>query len=211
VAQKYRLIALSYIDMPAVAQVCTAARGDPLCAEKFRQKRVFGEDTTALISDTSADSIVNRTTKLLHYLAATDASGGWSQYLHNGLPKWERIAVAGQSQGGGMAAFVAKKFRVPRVILFSGGWDTAGRADSVASWYSQRSATPAELWYGTYHVDEPKAAALAVTYQALQIPSAHVFALSQPVPPGKKAHPQGVSNPVYRPQWILLLGEGTGP
>jgi hypothetical protein len=119
VAQKYRLISLSYIDTPAVAQVCTAARGDPLCAEKFRQKRVFGEDITALISDTPADSIVNRLTKLLQYLAATDASGGWSQYLYNGRPQWERIAVAGQSQGGGMAAFIAKR----SAHLYGSPWD----------------------------------------------------------------------------------------
>src|SRR6266566_5654714 len=38
-------------------------------------------------------------------------------------PKWGRIVLAGQSQGAGMAAFIAKRQAAARVILFSSPWD----------------------------------------------------------------------------------------
>ncbi len=45
------------------------------------------------------------------------------QPLENGAPKWGRIVLAGQSQGAGMAAFIAKRQAAARVILFSSPWD----------------------------------------------------------------------------------------
>jgi hypothetical protein len=41
--------------------------------------------------------------------------------------------LAGQSQGGGMAAFIAQTQRVAGVIMFSGGWDR-GPEGAIAPW-----------------------------------------------------------------------------
>jgi hypothetical protein len=209
--QGYRVISLSYRNMPAVAQVCIGS-GDQLCAQKFRQKRIFGNNVTPAIADTPADSIVNRLTKLLRYLSAADKTGRWGEYLGGGEPLWSRVTVAGQSQGGGMAAFLAKKHAVARVIIFSGGWDNRGqwgpvRPADIAAWYSAPSVTPASLWYGTYHDQEENAAAIAQTYAALKIPRSHVIVFRRPVPPGK-AHGFGVYNPANAREWRTLLGEG---
>jgi hypothetical protein len=57
--QGYRVIGLSYNDVPAVAQICPRDP-DPRCAEKVRQKRIFGDDDTRLIDDRREESIVNR-------------------------------------------------------------------------------------------------------------------------------------------------------
>jgi len=54
----------------------------------------------------------------------------------DGSPRWERIAVAGQSQGGGHAAFIAKARPVARVVMLSGGWDMSARGE-IADWYYQ--------------------------------------------------------------------------
>ena len=54
--------------------------------------------------------------------------------LENGEPKWSEIALAGQSQGGGMSAFIAKDHVVARVIDFSGGWDYSAKG-KIAKWY----------------------------------------------------------------------------
>jgi hypothetical protein len=61
-----------------------------------------------------------------------------------------------------MAAFLAKKRTVARVVMFSGGWDNQGqpgpvRPQDIAGWYSAPSVTPASVWYGSYHADEEPA------------------------------------------------------
>lgn len=131
--ERLRLIALSYVDGQSVSQVCTIRVSDERCAAHFREKRLFGHDVTPLISDEPADAIVNRLTKLLQYLVMTDPKGDWDQYLIGGSPRWNRIIVSGQSQGGGMAAFLAKKFAVAKVLMFSGGWDNGAAPNSIAS------------------------------------------------------------------------------
>ena len=211
IEQGYRAISLSYPNIPAVAQVCVGS-GDGLCAAKFRQKRVFGSNEISDIAGTPADAIVNRLAKLLQYLAATDKNSRWDEYLSGDEPRWNRIAVGGQSQGGGMAAFLAKKRVVARVITFSGGWDNRGqpgpvRPADVAAWYSTSAATPAGRWFGTYHEQEDHAAAIARTYDALGIPKGNVVVFRTPVPAGI-AHVFGVNNPANVFEWRRLLGEG---
>ncbi len=206
--QGYRVINLSYINEQAASIVC---RGDvlvnePDCAEKFRIKRIYGENVTSVIPDENQDAIINRFTKLLQHLIKTDKSGNWERYLQNGKPNWEEIAVSGQSQGGGMAAFIAKRNRVARVITFSGGWDY-GANKKIASWYYKESATPADRWYGVYHVEEPTSLVMRETYEAMAIPKNHIYALNLPYKEGRKPHGEGISNVVYKPQWIELLGK----
>jgi hypothetical protein len=207
IEQHYRLISLSYIDDQAIAQICPGQR-DASCSIKVRTKRTFGDDTTDLIADTPADAIVTRLAELLAYLAKTQPNAGWDAYLDHGAPRWSRIALAGQSQGGGMAELIAKRDAVARVLTFSGGWDSGADAKDVAGWYSDKSVTPAERWFGTYNVAEEHAKAIARTYKALGIPAEHVFALDKPVPDGANPHPQGVVNPAYKPIWVEMLGDG---
>ncbi|MEP3570329.1 MAG: hypothetical protein ABJN28_09440, partial [Flavobacteriaceae bacterium] len=207
--QGYAVINLSYINTPAIAQIC---RGDALvdnanCAEAFRNRRVYGNTTFSLIDDEPYDAIVNRLTKLLIYLSKNDKKGNWNHYLEDGAPKWEEIALAGQSQGGGMAAFIAKTHLVARVIDFSGGWDYSAK-NKIADWYSKSSVTPINRWYGTYHVKEPMASTIFKTYKAMNIPEKNIYALDLEVPIGKRAHSNGVRNIGYADKWIALLGKG---
>ncbi|WP_105047781.1 BPSS1187 family protein [Polaribacter butkevichii] len=209
VSQGYRVINISYINRPAVAQIC---RGDNLlentnCTAEFRTKRIYGDTKFSLIKDEPQDAIVRRLTKLLLYLSENDKDGNWDFYLENGAPKWSEIAVSGQSQGGGMAAFIAQEHLVARVIDFSGGWDYS-EGKKIAKWYSNKSITPANLWYGTYHAKEPNAKIIKETYYALGIPENQIYEFNLPVPKGKKGHSNGVRNTGYRTQWIELLGKG---
>ncbi|QDO93318.1 hypothetical protein FNB79_04800 [Formosa sediminum] len=209
VYQGYHVINLSYINTPAVAQIC---RGNTLtknskCTSDFRTMRIYGDNNFSLIEDEAHDAIVNRLTKLLIYLAENDKKGNWGAYLENGKPKWSEIAVSGQSQGGGMAAFIAKRERVARVVDFSGGWDFSAK-NKIAFWYTNESATPLDLWYGTYHVTEPMAKTIEETYLAMGIPKDHIYPFNLPVPEGKKGHSNGVRNIGYTDQWIELLGKG---
>lgn len=204
--QGYRLISLTYLNSQSVSQVCVAPvlRAEPSCAGRVRQQRVWGEPQTRFIADKPEEAIVPRLTRLLQHLARSDAAGQWAQYLDGEEPRWERIVLAGQSQGGGMAGFIAQTRRVAGVLMFSGGWDHGAGGD-IAGWYSRASQTPAERWHGTFHVDEPQAATMERIYRRQGVPVAQIHALSQPVRPGGQAHGEGIANPVYKPMWEQML------
>lgn len=219
----YRVIALQYDNNTWVLQRC-ARNLDPSCSAKFREKRIFGDDVTDLIDDTPAESIVNRLAKLLQYLDRQHPGEGWGGYLANGKPQWRRIAVAGHSQGAGMAAFIGKRENVARVVLFSGPVDaTRTGNDGLAPWITGPSATPPDRWYAMYHAQERKAAMLQRSYEMLGIPHSHVrVANLQPNSPprsrpnadlyhlsvnGDGTTPRaGDGTPLYRSDWAYLFG-----
>jgi hypothetical protein len=207
--QGYRLISLSYVDVPAVAQVCVGhdLKKDPGCADEFRMKRIYGKGTFSLIDDQPQDAIVNRLIKLLQYLNLNDRDGNWGRYLENDTLKWTEIAFSGQSQGGGMSEYIGKHQLVYKVISFSGGWDW-GPKGRIADWYSTGNVTPPDSWYATYNAGEPTGNEILKHYKALKIPESHIHAFDLPVRYGRKAHSEGISNPDYKPEWIEMLGRG---
>ena len=206
IQQGYQVINLSYINQPAVARICRGLNleNDSECAAKFRTQRVFGTQLMNLIPDEYQDAIVPRLTKLLVYLSEYDNDGNWHRYLENGAPKWSEITVSGQSQGGGMSAFIAKQKLVYRIITFSGGWDYAAK-NTIATWYSNESVTPKERWYGTYHTKEPKAATIAATLKAMAIPNENIYALEKNIREGKRAHGEAIRNTNYKDLWLKLF------
>lgn len=219
VGQGYRVIALAYNDVPAVVGLCPQDP-DPACSAKVRQKRIFGDEATRLIDDSPAESIVNRLVKLLVKLDRDHPSEGWSEYLTGDAPKWERIVVAGHSQGAGMAAYIAQRKQVARVVLFSSPWDYHGRNRQLASWVLAGSgATPSDLWYAAYHEKENTASLIARAYDALRIPSAHVHVFKLEPSRSGGANPYHVSMvgngatpktdggaPAYAVEWRVLVG-----
>jgi hypothetical protein len=210
----YGVISLAYNDDISVAVYCPKMPS-PACSATFRAMRLYGNAKLgdATVDNTPAESIVNRLVKLLQHLDRNHPDGGWSGYLRNGAPDWPRIAVAGQSQGAGMAAFVAKQNQVARVILFSSPWDYIERNGQrdLASWISWPSKTPPERWFAGYHAQENMADLLARSYAALKIPQDHVRVFNADLPPGvplqsgNPFHGQGLFNPAYAEQRDFFL------
>jgi pimeloyl-ACP methyl ester carboxylesterase len=215
--QGYRVVSLAYNDQPAVVGICPRDP-NPACSAEVRQRRIFGDPVTRRIDDTPAESIVNRLAKLLTTLDREHPAEKWDQYLDGGAPRWERIAVAGHSQGAGMAAFIAQRQRVARVILFSSPWDFFGRRQ-LAPWIlAGPGVTPPDAWFAAYHKKENTADLLAESYKALRIPREHirVFTLepSRVVGPnpyhlsmvGNGATPRDKGGtPLYADEWRFLL------
>jgi len=176
--------------------------------------RLYGDRTLgdATVDNTPAESIVNRLVKLLQYLDRNHPDGGWS-YLENGQPNWRRIVVSGQSQGAGMAAFIAKQHEVARVILFSSPWDyvDARGQRELAPWLAQPSKTPSNRWFGGYHARENMANLLARSYAQLQIPRDHTRVFNNDLPAGNRPrggnpfHGQGLFNRANAEQWAFFL------
>jgi hypothetical protein len=214
----YRVISLAYNDAPAINVYCPRSP-DPKCAEKFRRMRIYGDGTAInpAIDNTPAESIINRLAKLLQYLDRRAPQRKWGGYLKDAAPKWGRIALAGQSQGAGMAAFIAKQHEVARVILFSSPWDfvvTSGRVRRLAIWLSAPSKTPPHRWYGGYHEQENMAGLIARAYAALQIPPDHIRVFQLYLPPARQQagdrnpfHGQGIRNPAYGRDRAFFLGQ----
>jgi|GEM_PF-660491 len=211
--QGYRVIGLEYNDSPAVAEVCPQDP-DPTCAEAFRQMRVLGDGPSRSVTNPPSEAIVRRLNVALKALALGRPKDGWDQYLVGGAPAWDRIVVSGMSQGAGMAAYIAKVHPVARVVLFSSPWDSTGRSQQPAPWLSAPSATPPERWYAEYHHRENTAQLLQRAYEALRIPTDHVYVFDLDVPKGSRSnsvanpfHVDTISNPGYAAQWKVMFGE----
>ncbi len=216
--QGYRVVVLSYITEPAVASVCIGKTlaSDPGCPLEYRRKRAYGDNNFTLIPDQPQDAIISRFVKLLAYLTKNDAAGQWAQYLdvQGAKPNWSKIAVAGQSQGGGMAEFIGQNENIFRVISFSGGWDYSdSKTKKIADWYYNKNITPMANWYATYNVKEKATKSISEICVALNIPTDHVFALDKPLANANSGsdnpyHGDGVKNPVYKQIWVTMLGSG---
>lgn len=173
----YQVISLAYNDDVSIAVYCPR-RPEPACSGLFRAMRIFGNRMLgdATVDNIPAESIVNRLVKLLQHLDRSHPDAGWGRYLRDGRPDWQQIVVCGQSQGAGMAAFVAKQHEVARVILFSSPWNYVERGGQrdLAPWIALPSHTPPARWFGGYRAREDMAALLAQSYAALKIPRDHI-------------------------------------
>jgi pimeloyl-ACP methyl ester carboxylesterase len=199
--QGYRVISLAYNDLPAVVAICTRDP-DPSCSGDVRQKRIFGDNVTRQIDDRPAESIVNRLVKLLRTLDRDHPSDGWAAYVTDNEPRWDRIAVAGHSQGAGMAAYIAQRRPVARVVLFSSPWDSFGRGRQLAPWVLKGSgATPAERWFGAYHKKETSADLIAQAYRALHVPERNIRVFTR-----DPSRMMGLN-----PYHLSMVGNGTTP
>lgn len=142
----YAVIGLSYLNSGGFAKVCPLAIDPAACYEDSRLEIIDGIDRSPYVNVSPANSIDNRLTKLLQYLAATYPDEGWSQFLQNDGPNWPLIAVSGLSQGGGEAAMIARLRLVDRVVLFSSVTDSLGR-ESVP-WVGEPHVTPSNRYWG---------------------------------------------------------------
>ena len=112
-----------------------------------------------------------------------------------------------------MAAYIAKRESVARVVLFSSPWDYFGSAQTLAPWLYDASATPPQRWFAEYHKHENTATLIARAYRVLKIPSENILIFDLPIPPGMRRghsdnpfHGSTIRVPDYEPQWRVLFG-----
>lgn len=149
----YHAIGLTYPNDVSVGDRC-AGSGDPDCAGKVRREVITGEDTSPLIAISRTESITGRIVSLLGHLDRTYPSEGWGQFLAGGQPDWSRIVVAGHSQGGGHAGYLAKLTSLARTVMFSSPGDVGLTPGTPAAWYSLANQTPLSRQYGFTHTDD---------------------------------------------------------
>lgn len=139
-SQGYHVVKLMYPnDVPA--SFCRQDE-DPESFEKFRLCIIEG-GTHPKITVSRADSIESRLIKLLQHLKKIRQREGWGEFLNNeNKIQWDKLALAGQSQGGGHAILMAMKHPVARVIATGAPKDWSLRLNAPAAWLQGKSATP---------------------------------------------------------------------
>ena len=229
----YHVIDLSYPNSIS-ATICWR-QSDPACFENFRREIIEGLDTSPLIGVGRPDSIENRLEKVLRMLNVREPERGWGQFLDPaGGVAWEKVALAGQSQGGGHAALIARDHRVARVLLFGAPKDYNPNLHKPAPWY-RPGRTPEERFFAFVHTrdrqgcDFPQqleiyrvmgmaAEPKSVDGAAPPYGNAHVLLTSYPGRPisSREAHVIGISNqvrdasgvPLFKPVWTYMLTAG---
>ncbi len=143
----YHVIGLMYPNSVRL-EICGGVPDPATCYENARLEIVDGVDRSPIMNVNAANSIDNRLTKLLQFLAAQYPEEGWSRFLAHDKPKWSRIAVSGFSQGGGEAAMIAKLRLVARVVMFSAPTDSVGT--KAPPWLATHM-TPSDRYWGLAH------------------------------------------------------------
>jgi len=186
----YRAIVLKYPNDES-ATVCQRD-SDPGAFEKFRMALIVGGKSPHL-NVSRADSIENRLIKLLLYLRQNRPAEGWGQFLTEaGEIRWQSIAVAGQSQGGGHAALLAIKHPVARVICFGAPKDYSLALAASAAWLRAEPATPRGRFFALNHQQDHQGCSPAEQLENLR--ALGLDALGAPVnvdkepPPYRNSH-----------------------
>jgi hypothetical protein len=145
----YHCVELMYPDDVSAAGACS---NDPAADafENFRMAIIQG-GISPHITVEKTDSIQNRLEKLLLLLEQRRPKENWGQFLNGQEIALERIAVAGQSQGGGHAGLIAVKYRVARVIMFGAPKDYSRARRQPAAWYLEHKATPVSCFFAINH------------------------------------------------------------
>jgi hypothetical protein len=145
----YHVIDLNYLN--TVTTLDCKDADDVDCFTKYHEEIIFGNDVSALVDVNASNSIVNRILKLLQYLHQQHPQDGWEQFFTNNTLNYEKFVMAGHSQGGGHAAYIAYKFEVDRLIMFCSPADYSEKYSSPATWCTETFATPADRFYGLMH------------------------------------------------------------
>jgi hypothetical protein len=161
----FNAIGLTYPNAESVNALCAFATNSS-AFEHIRLEVLDGQDRTDKVSVTRTDSIENRLIKLLAYLAAQWPEARWNSFLSGTNLLWEKIVVAGHSQGGGHAGIIAKRHEVARCLMFDASdWWMQGRRP--ANWIYAAGATPAHRIFALAHRRDPIGTnTFAITWQA---------------------------------------------
>lgn len=137
----YHAIGLTYPNSESVTSRCAGAALD--CPARTRNEVLTGTDSTSVIAVDRVNSIEHRLIALLRFLRSDEASGGWGRYLSgDSTLVWEHISIAGHSQGGGFALFIAQRHVVWRASAYASYGDYLP-SGAPSAWVTAPYRTPA--------------------------------------------------------------------
>jgi hypothetical protein len=143
----YHAIGITYPNEQAVGTLCASETTS--CYAATRLEILTGSATSPVVDVNRANSIENRLIKLLRFMRTAEPAAGWGQYLlTDSTIEWRRLSIAGHSQGGGHALFIAQRYEVFRGSAYASYGDYLPNSTLTAPWVTQPFATPASRLAG---------------------------------------------------------------
>ncbi len=212
-AQGLHVLAVSYVSGQAVGALCNGNDG---CFEPTRATILTGEPQAGaanVLNDVTTDEgAFERIAAAVMTLSDSDPAGGWSAFLDRSkLPdaeaaiRWEKVFVAGHSQGGGHAALVGKRQSVGRVVMLASPCDGVG--NSVASWLASPAGyatSPATKFFGLASMGDTTCPRAPDAWNALGMPMT-AQTRNAPVCIGETAHGAPIGCRSNAAAWADLL------
>ena len=149
----YHVIVLKYENSVAAQSAC-AGSSDLNCYEKFRREVIYGEELSSAVAVDSIHAIHNRLSRLIEYLETNYPSEYWGQFLNGSAVDWQKVTVAGHSQGGGHAAYIAQQEEVDRAICFASPNDYSNFYSKPAAWLSNAFRTSGDRLFGLNNLQD---------------------------------------------------------
>jgi hypothetical protein len=134
-------VGISYPNSEAIGVLCATQPTN--CYGDARLEVVTGQAASAVVAVNRANSIENRLIKLLRFMRSTEPAGNWGQFLTGDTAVlWSKISIAGHSQGGGHALFIAQRYSVGRATAYGSYGDGLPGNAGPAPWVTRPYATP---------------------------------------------------------------------
>jgi hypothetical protein len=119
---------------------------DAHCYSELQRNRFDGSEPSRFSDVSPAGSITARFRDAIAHLDQADPNGGWGRFVAaDGAIDWADIVVAGHSQGGGEAAYIAHVRPVLGALMFSSPVESDG--DFHAAWMDRPGRTSVDRMY----------------------------------------------------------------
>jgi len=207
----YHVLALDYPNRgESVVHLCG---GIPRCYGEVQRNRFEGGGPTEFSAVDRQDSILNRLRMSLSHLQQSDQGGGWSRYYSGDSIRWDRVVVAGHSQGGGLSAYIAHRYRVHGALMFSS--PVQSDAGVPARWMRTAGATPAFAMYGLVDRGDRYVANVTASWATLGMTGPHAIVSELDLGSPRDSHlrtvtdltPRVAGEPVLAPTWRRMLSQ----
>lgn len=185
----YHVLGLDYWNLgKTLSGTCQA---DPHCYGQVQRNRFDGSRPSASSSVRPSGSIVSRFRDAIAYLRDHDPDGGWGRFARDDQDiAWNDIVVAGHSQGGGEAAYIAHIRSVRGAVMFSSPVESLGAEH--AAWMDRPGRTPVDRMYAIDDVRDVFGPRIRGSWTVLGLDGAHGPFRTDTAPPGTGGDPHAI-------------------
>lgn len=160
------VLAVSYRSDQAIGVLCpTGSPNRDGCYEPTRTSLLTGRPQRGAASElddiTPDEGVYTRALAALTLLALRDPDGGWESFFDASTSdpeaslRWDKLLVAGHSQGGGHVALFGKRHAVARVVMLAAPCDSAGGRPATWLTRSPDYQTAATRFFGLGAASDP--------------------------------------------------------
>jgi hypothetical protein len=223
----FHVLAPHYSNAYGIPTICPEEDPDPDCHRQGRQEAFEGDDLSPFIEISRGNSIEERVTRMLEFLATDMPEGDWGFFLDEDedLPRWDRITISGTSHGASTSGLIGMIREVERVVMLSGPSDNIG--GQPAAWTRRTPLTPIDRFFGFSHTEDVQLPDHLRDFEAMQMigtptsvdgasapfDDSHQLLTSADSPDGHSSTKAGETSPLnddgtfqFDPVWRFIYG-----